>query len=570
MKNSQLQKINSAEPERYGSPASIADLTAYRCQLQCAEKEEKLQTSLEELEHLKSALDKTAIVAIANEKGIINYVNDKFCEISGYYKEELIGQNYNLLNSAYHPQEFFEDLWLTISSGKVWQGEIRDRKKNGSYYWVNTTIVPFLDENNKPWQYLSIQFEITKRKEAEIALIENLNRYQNLVNSSPEGVFITDSKGQFIEANKRWYEMTGISLEEAQKKGWASSIHPEDRGQVLADWYLAIWKKLPFYSCEYRLQSPEGEITSVFSRTLAEINANGKLVGYVGTITDISDRKQVEEKLRLNAWYDPLTGLPNRELFLQRVKSALSEANNFGKMFAVLFLDLNRFKVINDSLGHLVGDRLLCEVANRLNEVISKKEFVARLGADQFLILLEKVDSLNAVLQVANRIQKQLAQPLYLEENQIFTGASIGIVLCGSQKQAIQETGVNSAQKIGKNVENKTIFPHSVLPNPITYHEKPEEILRAAHTAMYRAKDLGGNSRYVIFNPQMHERAVALLNTENDLRRAVKTCEEFVLHYQPIISNETGKICGFEALVRWQHPTKGFISPGEFISLAEE
>ncbi len=566
MNNTQIQKIKSAETEKYDHSTSVADLTAYRCQLKCVQKEEKLQTTLKELEHLKLALDKTAIVAIADEKGIINYVNDKFCARSGYQRQELIGQNYNLLNSADRSREFFEDLWLTISSGKVWQGEIRDRKKNGQYYWVNTTIVPFLNEENKPWQYLSIQLEITERKEAEIALIESLNRYQNLVNSSPEGIFITDSNGQFIEANKRWCEMTGMTLEEARKNGWAKTIDAKERGQVLAEWYLGIWKKLPFQSCEYCLHRPDGKIISVLARTVAETNIDGEVVGYVGTITDISDRKQVEEKLRHNVWYDTLTGLPNRALFLQQVESALSRTNNSEKLFAVLFLDLNRFKVVNDSLGHLLGDRLLCEVAKRLIEVVSKKELVARLGGDQFLILLEDVDSLNAVLQVANRIQKQLAQPLYLEENQVFTGASIGIVLCGSQEQASQETAI----KFPKKTEKTCVFPHSILPNPITYHEKPEEILRAAHTAMYRAKELGGNSRYLIFNPQMYERAVALLNLENDLRRAVKTCEEFVLHYQPIISNETGKICGFEALVRWQHPTKGFISPGEFISLAEE
>ncbi len=570
MNKSKVQKINNSEPDKYGNAASVADLTAYRCQLKCVQKEEKLKTTLQELEHLKSALDKTAIVAIADNQGIINYVNNKFCEISGYEREELIGHNYNLLNSAYHPREFFQDLWLTISSGKPWQGEIRDQKKNGKNYWVNTTIVPFLDENKKPWQYLSIQFEITEKKEAEIALIETKNRYHNFVNSSPEGIFITDSKGAFMEANQRWCEMTGITVEEARRNGWAKTIHPEERGQILKEWYVGIWKKLPFHSCEYRLQSSDGKVTSVSVKTVAETNSDGEVVSYVGTITDISDRKQVEEKLHHNVWYDALTGLPNRGLFLQGVESALSEANDLGKLFAVLFLDLNRFKVINDSLGHLLGDRLLCEVANRLTEIIPNKELVARLGGDQFLILLEDVESLNAVLEAVNRIQKQLAKPLYLEDNQVFTGASIGIILCGSPHQETQEQAVNYEKKSLAKIDPTYVFPHSVLPNPITFYEKPEEILRAAHTAMYRAKELGGNSRYVIFNPQMHERAMALLNLENDLRRAAKTCEEFVIHYQPIIDNETGTICGFEALVRWQHPTRGFISPGEFIPLAEE
>ena len=554
-------------------PKNVANLTAYRCKMKCVYKEEKLQKTLRELENIKFALDKSAIVAIADPKGSINYVNDKFCEISGYAREELIGQNYRLLNSGYHDREFFQQMWLTISSGKVWKGEIRDKAKSGKHYWVNTTIVPFLDEEEKPWQYLTIQFDITERKQAETALIESQSRYQNLVNLSPVGIFRTDRHGQYIEANERWCELAGMTVEEAEGEGWTQTIHPEEREQVLAQWYLATLKELPFKSSEYRLQRPDGVVTWVFAQAVAETNADGEVVGYVGTITDITERKLAEEKLRHHAWHDALTGLPNRAFFLHRLEKALEAASNGGKLFAVLFLDLNRFKVINDSLGHLVGDPLLCSVAQRLSDVVRSKDMVARLGGDEFTILLENVASLSAVLQVANRIQSTLSQPFYLEENQIFSGASIGIVLCGSQQQAAEESWQKSEEKYLASSKVKipqTSFPHCVLPNPITYHEKPEEILRAADTAMYRAKELGGSSRYVVFNPQMYEQAVALLHLENDLRRAVKTCEDFVLHYQPIISNKTGEISGFEALVRWQHPTRGFIPPDEFITLAEE
>ena len=556
-------------------PKNVTNLTAYRCQMKCTYKEERLQKTLRELENIKFALDKSAIVAIADPKGMINYVNDKFCEISGYAREELIGENYRLLNSGYHSREFFQNMWLTISSGKVWKAEIRDKAKSGNIYWVNTTIVPFLDEEEKPWQYLTIQFDITERKQAETALIESQSRYQNLVNLSPVGIFRTDRQGQYIEANERWCELAGMTVEEAQGEGWAKTIHPEEREQVLAQWYLATFKQLPFKSSEYRLQRPDGVVTWVFAQAVAETNTDGEVVGYVGTITDITERKQAEEKLRHHALHDALTGLPNRAFFLHRLENALEAANSGGKLFAALFLDLNRFKVINDSLGHLVGDRLLCSVAQRLSDVVRSKDMVARLGGDEFTILLENVDSLNAVLQVATRIQNTLSQPFYLEDNQIFSGASIGIVLCGSQQQAAEESWQKSEEKYltSSNVKIPQVpleFPHCVLPNPITYHEKPEEILRAADTAMYRAKELGGSSRYVVFNPQMYEQAVALLHLENDLRRAVKTCEDFVLHYQPIISNETGEISGFEALVRWQHPQRGFISPDEFITLAEE
>ena len=561
-----IQNLDTFDRSHYKSATSeplakLAETNARRQEpSKCQQCKDKLEKSLQELADIKYALDRAAIIAIADPRGTIEYANDKFCKISGYDRNELVGQNYRLLNSGYHPPEFFGRLWSTISAGKVWQGEIRDRAKNGSIYWVNTTIVPFLDDRNKPWQYLSIQFDISDRKEIEEALIESQTQYQTLVNLSPVGIFRTDRQGLYLDVNERWCKLAGMTAQEALGDGWARTIHRDDRPQVLAEWYRATDKNLPFKSAEYRLQRTDELTTWVFAQAVAQTAADGTILGYVGTITDITERKQAEEKLRYHAWHDPLTGLANRALFLQRLERVLQQSQQFQQLFAVLFLDLNRFKVINDSLGHLVGDRLLSAVARRLQSCLQAGDTVARLGGDEFTIVLEDVRDLNDVMQVANRIQKELEQPFYLNEQQIFTGASIGIVLCGSQERAAPES-INS---------DDDSFPNCPLPNPITFHEKPEDILRAADTAMYHAKELGGIARYVVFNPRMYQNALALLQLENDLRRAVETCDEFILHYQPIFSPETDRITGFEALVRWQHPTRGLVSPNEFIPLAEE
>ncbi|MBP0019179.1 MAG: EAL domain-containing protein [Cyanobacteria bacterium SBLK] len=539
----------------------VTDLDFYRCETNCHQCKVELNKSLQELKNFKFALDRAAIVAIADARGKINYVNEKFCEISGYSSRELIGQNFRLLNSSYHPKEFFDNLWQTIRSGETWKGEICDRAKSGKVYWVNTTIIPFLDEKQEPWQYLTIQFDISERKQIEVALQQSYNQYENLVHLSPVGIFRTDPQGRYLEVNERWSELAGMTLEDASNMGWTRSLHPEDRDRVRAEWCRAVQQELPFKSLEYRLLRPDGRQTWVFAQAALQTSGEGQSLGYIGTITEITERKQMEEQLRYNAWHDALTGLPNRAFFLQRLEETLAKRKNItpANFFAVLFLDLNRFKVVNDSLGHLVGDRLLVEVARRLESIVRAEDTVARLGGDEFTILLTEIPDLDGVLKVAGRIQKELAQPFYLKEHQVFTGASMGIVVCASKAQRQPHLEPSTPQ-----------FPNCPLPSPIVYYDTSEDILRAADTAMYRAKELGGISRYVLFNPRMYQNALTLLELENDLRSAVETCEEFILHYQPIFSPQSGRILGFEALVRWQHPRRGLIFPQEFIPLAEE
>ncbi|WP_414517804.1 EAL domain-containing protein [Nostoc sp. PCC 9305] len=249
---------------------------------------------------------------------------------------------------------------------------------------------------------------------------------------------------------------------------------------------------------------------------------------------EINERKQVEELLRHNAFHDALTGLPNRAFFMERLKHTLQRAKRQKNyLFAVLFLDLDRFKVINDSLGHLKGDQFLIAIANRLEVCIRSTDIAARLGGDEFTILLDEIQNVSEAIKVAERIQQELTLPLELDGQEVFTTASIGIALSSTVD-----------------------------------YDQPENLLRDADTAMYRAKALG-KARYELFNQEMYTKALVRLQLENDLRRAIER-QEFQLYYQPIVSLTNGRLIGFEALIRWQHPERGFVSPTDFIPLVEE
>jgi diguanylate cyclase (GGDEF)-like protein/PAS domain S-box-containing protein len=318
---------------------------------------------------------------------------------------------------------------------------------------------------------------------------------------------------------------------------WLRLVHFDDVADVREKIAQHRSGQNAFFESEYRIRHRDGSFRWMRSRGLAVRDENGNAYRMAGSQSDVTERKG--RRAAVDPQHDARRahGLPNRVLFRDRLTRAMERAKRHeGYLIAVLFLDFDHFKVINDSLGHLMGDLMLKTVAQRLQDCLRGNDTVARLGGDEFTILLDDITDAGDAVDAARRIQKAMKEPFNLGGNKIHTDVSIGIAL----------------SRMG----------------PGQIYSDPEEILRDADTAMYRAKNMG-RGRYEIFDKEMHAQAMRRAQMEAEMRRALEE-REFVLHYQPIVDLISGEISGFETLVRWQHPQRGTISPEEFIPLAEE
>ncbi|MBW4484826.1 MAG: EAL domain-containing protein [Tildeniella torsiva UHER 1998/13D] len=365
--------------------------------------------------------------------------------------------------------------------------------------------------------------------------------YRLLVNHLHAGVVVHAADTSIVMCNHMAAQILGLPAEVMIGHRTDQSTWPmvDETGATLsAEQYpvnQVIARQSPLQNYVLGICSPQQQhCIWVLVNAFPTFDAAQRLTQVVVTFIDISDRKLAEEELRHQALHDALTGLPNRTLFTERLDQAVQRVKRYpDQLFAVLFIDLDRFKVINDSLGHLVGDQLLVQIAHILQRHVRASDTVARLGGDEFVILLEQIDSLHEAIQVVERIQGDIKAPFTLMGHMVFTSASLGIALSSPD-----------------------------------YH-RGEDMLRDADNAMYRAKAGGQSSGYEIFSPAMHTSAIALFELETHLRQALER-QDFILYYQPIVSLANRQLLGFEALVRWVHPQRGLIAPGEFIPLAEE
>lgn len=382
---------------------------------------------------------------------------------------------------------------------------------------------------------LALEQAVAERHQAIESLTASEERYTLVVRSGNDGLWDWNLQTNEIDFSSRWKSILGFGEEElsALPDEWFSRIHLEDIERVQADITSHLLGFTPHFQSEHRLKTRDGSYRWVMSRGLAAWDANRGVYRMAGSMTDVTERKEAEERLLHNAYHDVLTGLPNRALFMERLQRSLDRAKDRQDyLFAVLFLDVDRFKVVNDSLGHQVGDQLLVAIARRLEGSLRPGDMVARLGGDEFAIVLDHLKLAADATQAAERIQKELGSPFSLSGHEVFASVSIGIAVS------------------------------------LTPYDKPEDFIRNADTAMYRAKDQG-RGRFEVFDKEMHARAIALLELETDLRKAIAR-DEFKIHYQPIVSLENWRIAGFEALLRWEHPERGFIPPAKFIPVAEE
>ena len=309
-----------------------------------------------------------------------------------------------------------------------------------------------------------------------------------------------------------------------------SRVHPDDHPLLTQAVKDHLEGDAPQLEIEHRVRHRDGNFRWMLTRGVAVRDDQGRPVRLVGSQSDITERKQAEKQLVHEALHDPLTGLPNRTYFLRRLEAAVSTRRREDRLFAVLFLDVDRFKVVNDSLGHTVGDHLLAAIAERLATTVHPYDVIARFGGDEFAVLLTSLSGEAEARRIAERLQAALTKPFQVGDEEVFAAVSIGIAF---------GTGRD---------------------------ETPVELLRNADAAMYRAKSLG-KARYETFNQGMHIRAVELLKLETSLRRALER-SEFEIHYQPIVSLASGRIMSCEALLRWQHPERGIMLPGAFVPIA--
>lgn len=383
--------------------------------------------------------------------------------------------------------------------------------------------------------YDKIQQETGRGILAEDALRESEKRYEFATKGANDGLWDWNITANKIYFSPRWKAMLGYEEGEVKDvpEEWFNKMHPDDRKRVESEISNSIITPASHFISEYRMLHKDGTYRWMLSRGLGVKNESGIVDRMAGSQSDITERKIAEEQLIHDAFHDTLTGLPNRVLFMDRLKHAdRRAARHKDYIFAVLFVDIDRFKLVNDSLGHMIGDQLLVAVSQRLDECLRPGETVARLGGDEFAILLEDIKSNNDVEHIIKRIQNKLDLPFNLSGNEVFTSASIGVSLSSAG------------------------------------YVNPEHMLRDADIAMYHAK-LNGRARYEVFDERMHAHVVARLQLETDLRHAIEN-REFYLNYQPIMFMVTGKIKGFEALARWNHPNRGLIMPSEFISIAED
>ncbi len=386
----------------------------------------------------------------------------------------------------------------------------------------------------------SIRYTL-KHAKTLAALKEKEQQYVLVAQAANDGIWDWNWQTQTIYFSPRWLAILGYELDELQAtpQEWIDRIHTEDKVRFQEELKNHLSGENSVFRSQYRIQHKDETYRWVLSQGLAVRDPHGNVLRLAGSQTDLTHHV---------ALFDQLTGLPSRALFLEQLKRAYSRTERqSGYQLAVLFLDCDRFKVVNDSLGHAIGDQLLQEVAHRLEGALRPGDVVARLGGDEFAILLENLQSSQDAEHIAARINQALAQPFTLQGHTVYISGSIGVALTApfSQQSHAQPS-------------------HAQL----CHSQQSADLLRNADTAMYRAK-AAGKSQYAVFEGAMHEQAQRSLQLETDLRHAIEA-EQFQLFYQPIWSLETNTIAGFEALIRWPHPERGMISPAEFIPIAEE
>ncbi len=488
---------------------------------------------LNNLSDLVSAIDYSLVITVCDPNGKITSVNQKFSEISKFSKEELIGKDHRIVNSGYHSKQFFQQLWKTIKSGQVWEGEICNKAKDGTIYWLKTVVIPIFDSQQTIKKFISIRTDVTSGKHYESQLRQVLkNDYKEIMKNLDSFVF------KVKRSNDKGFIFTFVAGKLADQLGFQEEnviskpiqeilpieILTKFRGYVNSSWEgLTTKLELPYLDKQLLV-------------TLSPSFKNGKVNEVIGVANDITEVKMSELAVKHMAYHDSLTNLPNRRKLDQDLSLYVKQAKIHGKSVGIAFIDFDHFKHINDTLGHSVGDQVLKMAANRLEQIafgsVISESNLYHLGGDEFVFVFYGMQE-DDVTFTCKCLLEQFETSFLLNHIEFHLRLSIGF---------------NMYPKGG---------------------QSPEDLLKNADNAMFVAKESGRNT-FKVFTPEMKQRLESKFNIENDLRKAIISRDQFTLHFQPQIDSKTGNVIGFEALIRWNHPEKGFMSPLEFIQVAED
>jgi diguanylate cyclase (GGDEF)-like protein/PAS domain S-box-containing protein len=456
----------------------------------------------------------------------IVYVNDIFERESGYTKEEVLGKDPKFLKSDAQDQQFFDEMNDKLNRGIQWEGEFINRHKNGSLYYEKASIVPiFL--NDKLINYLAIKLNITKY----VRQRQQLEQSAAVFDNTEDAIMITDGGNCIISVNRAFESMMGYREEEVLGK------NPRilKSGKQSAYFYQSMWHSIMtigVWKGKVYDRTKNGSIIPAWLTIKAVKDDKGEIGSFISIHTDLQDIIKTQERADFLAFHDSLTGLPNRINFEEHLAHLLKIASRNDTNVAVLFIDLDRFKVINDTLGHQVGDEMLKTVAQRIKRVLRDTDMLARIGGDEFVVILESITQQSDPAHVGKKILEAVKEPIKIGNTSLNTTASIGIALYPDD-----------------GLDGNTIIKH-------------------ADSAMYHAKDLGKNN-YQYYTEKLSYNVHQRLELEQALQTALRD-NEFFLFYQPQYDLKTLEITGVEALLRWHSKTLGLISPAEFIPVAED
>jgi diguanylate cyclase (GGDEF)-like protein/PAS domain S-box-containing protein len=471
------------------------------------------------------------IIIVVDGQGMVSYVSPAFQRILGIAPDsgEIVA------NDLMHPDDLArmqvtapQSLALGLNA---WRDEVRLRHADGSWRWFETTVTDRLDDPHVHGIIANLH-DISSRKETEEELRQAHQRFRSAFENAPIGMAMTDLEGRVIRANPALGRIVGRSTEELTGMSVHDLTHPGDREAGRSEMQRLVSSGSEGYRIEKRYRHTSGSDVWVSVSVTCVYDDEGRPQYLIGQVEDVNERRALRERLAYAAIHDPLTALPNRVLFMDRLETALGRAARHRRCVAVIFLDLDRFKLVNDGMGHASGDRLLESVAQRLHAAVRPMDTVARFGGDEFVVLCDEIASEQVALEVAQRLVDSLTQSITLPEGEIFVTASAGV--------ALSEDGDDDAARL----------------------------LRDADTAMYMAKERG-RARVELFDPQSHGVVLDRMRVRSELHGALER-GELRVYYQPIVALSSGRMWGVEALVRWTHPERGVLLPGEFLPVAEE